>query len=201
MRPNRHSCWPAILSRMTRGEYIVINESVEGRTTGFDIGKLNSCRYLKKRLKKIGRLDYIFIFLGTNDVKNRYGPPRPSAIRKNIDKLTDDIRAYQKSTTIVFLLPPPIGTDLNDDFSGAGKRVEQVRTEIQRLCLERNLTLIDTFSIMRMNRDLETDSVHLNERGRRRVADAVYHYLSNSAGTALRLASSVHLKGTDDNIQ
>ncbi len=177
MRPDRRHCWPAILARKTKGKFQIINDSAEGRTTGFDANELNSCFYLNRRLSVHGELDHVFVMLGTNDVKNRYGPARSSDIMFNMNMIIDLFYNHQKGINLVLLLPPPIGSALEDDFYGAEKRVAKVCKRIRELCTDRHLSLIDTHSILTIGKDLEPDTIHLNGSGRQMVADVVYSYL------------------------
>jgi lysophospholipase L1-like esterase len=177
LRPDRRNCWPAILARKTKGRFRIINDSIEGRTTGFDANGLNSCLCLRARIKAHGLLDHVFVLLGTNDVENYYGPPQTSNIINNVIRITDMTFSLQKGVNLVFLLPPPIGSGLEGDFLGADKRVAQVCAGIQDLCVERQLPLIDANAILKVGKDLEADAIHLNDRGRQLVANAVYDYL------------------------
>lgn len=179
--PNLHECWPGILTRMTKGKIHFINDSVDGRTSGFDKKELNACLYLKRRFGKYGPLDYVFIMLGTNDVKMRYGPPSSNEIALNFKTIVELIVRHQENIQPTFLLPPPIGKGLGDDFYRADERIRQVCTVIRNFCAERKLPVIDTHSVLGVSSHLEADSVHLNASGRQVVANAVHSYLFGSS--------------------
>ena len=179
--PDLHGCWPGILTRKTKGRIHFINDSVAGRTTGFDKKELNACLCLKRRLNKYGRLDHVFIMLGTNDVKRRYGPPSQLEIAHNLKTIVELIFGHQENIRPAFLLPPPIGKGAGDDFYRADERIRQVCIVIRNFCVEWKLPVIDTHSVLNVSKHLEADSVHLNAVGRQVVANAVLGYLFSSS--------------------
>ncbi len=175
--PDFCNCWPGLLRRKTNGYIYIINDSVSGRTTGFDKNDLNGCFCLKKNLAKYGQVDQVFIMLGTNDVKKYYGPPTPAETKHNLKTMIELILKYLKNTHLAFILPPPIGGGLNDDFHKADERIQPVVEAVQKLCVQEKISVIDTFSILKVDKHLESDKVHLNQYGRQLVADRVYDYL------------------------
>jgi lysophospholipase L1-like esterase len=172
------------LTGKTNGRIHLVNDSADGRTTGFDKKELNACFCLNRRLAKYGPLDNVFIMLGTNDVKQRYGPPSAFEITRNLTTMVELIVRHHTNIQPVFLLPPPIGKDLVDDFNRADERIHQVCTVIRNFCAERKLHVIDTHSVLDISQHLKTDSVHLNAKGRQVVADVVHGYLCGY-GTAV----------------
>lgn len=116
--PDARRCWPGLLMRKTIGHIHIVNDSVSGRTTGFDKkNELNTCRILKRRLEWYGRIDYVFIMLGTNDVKIRYGPPSPAKISDNLSLLVRLTAAHQAGSRPVLLFASPYRPKIRWRFS------------------------------------------------------------------------------------
>ena len=175
--PNKRSCWPSVLERKSSCRYRVFNDSVSGRTTGYDKKKLNSSLDFKRRFKKYTDIGLVLVMLGTNDVKIGYGPPLATEIASNLNYIVNSVFATRKNIRLAFLLPPPIGSDLTGDFFKADERILQVCKEIHKFCVKRGISVIDTHSILNINDDLETDAIHLNSKGRHIVSDAVLNFL------------------------
>ena len=183
-RPGVSECWPGVLTEKTNRRIHFINDSEDGRTTGFDKKELNACFCLRRRLAVYGALDNVLIMLGTNDVKQRYGPPSAFEIERNLKTMVQLIERHHKNIQPVFLLPPPIGRDLIDDFYKADERIQQVCMVIRHFCSKRQLSVIDTHSILDISKHLDADSIHLNAKGRQVVADVVHGYLCGSKTSA-----------------
>lgn len=184
LRPGFRECWPGILTSKTNHRIHFINDSEDGRTTGFDKKELNACFCLGRRLAVYGPLDNVFIMLGTNDVKQRYGPPSAFEIERNLKTMVELIVRHHKNIQPAFLLPPPIGKDLADDFYKADERIPKVCRVIRNFCTKRQLSVIDTHSILDISQHLEADSIHLNAKGRQLIADVVHDHLCGSKTSA-----------------
>ena len=176
--PDPNQCWPAILARKLNGNYHISNESAPGRTIGLWGKELNSCNILKRKIPLYRSLEYIFIMLGTNDVKMCYGPPTLSEIAGNLNAIIDIISEHQNKSQIVFLSPPPIGRKAVDNFFRGDERIQHVCNVIHSLCERRKIALIDTYSMLDADKHLEADAVHLNSFGRALIAEAVCRYLT-----------------------
>ena len=81
-RPGRsETSWPKLLEARDPRYLNIFNESCDGRTTRYDIGECNSINVIGKKLTSHSPLDYVVVMLGTNDVKNKYGPPSSADAR------------------------------------------------------------------------------------------------------------------------
>lgn len=115
--------------------------------------------------------------LGTNDVKRRYGPPSTNDITKSVNRILEIISRYQKNGRPAFLLPPPIGEGLTDEFDGADKRISEFCSVIRNIGEIQRIPVVDTHSKLKAGKHLNTDGVHLNSNGRQTVAEIVNCFL------------------------
>ena len=72
------------------------------------------------------------------------------------------------------MTPPPIGNVNSGELAGAQPRIPSVAVEYRRLSRNLNVQLIDIYSILEVKTDLESDMIHLNAVGRKKIANAVW---------------------------
>lgn len=178
--PDDRSCWPALLTHRFDGGLCLFNESVSGRTSGFDSNDLNSCQTIDQRLSVYHRLTDVFVMLGTNDVKRCYGSLNTAHIEAQFRCIAETIQRHRSHPAAVFLLPPPIHSAAEDDFKGGYGRIERICSILKALCQSMALDCIDINARLDPYRHLESDGVHLNATGRQRVADSVHHHILKS---------------------
>lgn len=171
--PSKRS-WPKLLEDKVPLHLNVFNESCDGRTTRYDMGERNSINVIGKKLTSHTPLDYVVVMLGTNDVKNKYGPPSPTEIAEGMRQLIEIIENHGGCAKLILLTPPPLGNVTSGDLAGAKLRIPPVVAEYRLLSMNRDIRLIDIHSILEISTDLESDMVHLNAVGRRKVANAVW---------------------------
>jgi lysophospholipase L1-like esterase len=174
---NTRWCWPALLHRLSGGNLEVINESHNGRTTRFDSGPCNGDWAIQHILQRCERPDAVLIALGTNDVKRIYGPPAAADIVSGLKAIIAAIKKAHPGCLPVILTPPPLGVNASGDLTGACLRIPPLAAEYRRMARRRHLPVIDLFSKIDPRRDLTADGVHLNQRGRRAVAQQVWRHV------------------------
>lgn len=177
---NTEKSWPAILERISDHAVSVINESCDGRTTRYDTGELNGLSVIEMKIRNAKPLDFIIVALGTNDVKEAYGPPDVPAVLEGLEEIIKLVASTDGGIAPVLLTPPPMGDVANGDLAGAQDRLSSIISGYRRLAVNRSILLIDLFSVINPRRDLESDRVHLNARGRKRVANAVWASLQGA---------------------
>jgi lysophospholipase L1-like esterase len=169
--------WPKLLEDKDPLHLSIINESYDGRTTSYDNGECNGLNVISKKLTAHVQLDYVVVQLGTNDVKNKYGPPSPGEIAEGMNQLLEIIDNHGGGAKPILLTPPPLGNVISGELAGAQPRISSVVDEYRRLSINLNVQLIDIYSILEIKTDLESDMIHLNAFGRNKVANAVLAYL------------------------
>lgn len=171
---NSKNSWPNLLEAKDSLHFNVFNESCDGRTTRYDIGECNGLSVIAEKLAAYEPLDYVVVLLGTNDVKNKYGPPNPAEIAEGMRRIFEIIEKHSDDVKPILLTPPPIGNVNTGDLAGAQPRIPPVAVEYRQLSKNRNIRLIDIYSILDVSIDLESDMIHLNALGRNKVANAVW---------------------------
>jgi lysophospholipase L1-like esterase len=166
--------WPKLLEAKDPLHLNVFNESCDGRTTRYDIGECNGLNVIAEKLIAHKPLDYVVVVLGTNDVKNKYGPPSPAKIAEGMSRILEIVENHGGSAKPILLTPPPLGNVNSGELAGAQPRIPYVAVEYRRLSRNRNVQLIDIYSTLEVNTDLESDMIHLNAVGRKKIAKTVW---------------------------
>lgn len=169
-----NSRWTALLEDKAPVYLNVFNESYDGRTTRFDTGERNGLGAIGNKLASHTPLDYVIVMLGTNDVKSLYGPPSAADIAAGLGKILDLIDAQGTGAEPILMTPPPLGNITSGDLAGAASRISRVAVAYRLLAMNRHIRLIDIHAILDSRTDLESDNIHLNARGRQKVAGAVW---------------------------
>ena len=177
-RPGRSKkCWPKLLEAKDPLHLDVLNESCDGRTTRYDTGEYNGLSVIGEKLIAHKPLDYVFVALGTNDVKNKYGPPTPTEIAEGMSRIFEIIENHGGGAKPILLTPPPLGNVNSGELAGAQPRIPFVAVEYRRLSRNLNFQMIDIHSILDINTDFEPDFIHLNAMGRKKMAKTLWAYL------------------------
>ncbi len=108
--------WTGVLASLLGENYEIIEEGLNGRTTGFDDpieGDKNGRRHLPMILETHRPVDLVVLMLGTNDLKRRFNL-HPAEIAQSTAELVKIIQrsgAGQNGNPPLTLLvaPPPIG--------------------------------------------------------------------------------------------
>jgi len=175
--------WPKLLEDKDPLHLNIFNESCDGRTTRYDRGECNGFNVIREKLTAHAPLDYVLIMLGTNDVKNKYGPPSPAKIAEGMSRIIEIIENYGDGAKLILLTTPPLGHVTFGELAGAQQRIPPVVAEYHLLAMNRDIQLIDSHSILKISTDLESDMIHLNAVGRKKIANAVWTNIQRSEST------------------
>jgi lysophospholipase L1-like esterase len=158
--------WPARLQLALGEEWEVIAEGLNGRTATMDSpvaeGR-NGLPYLVPCLHSHAPIDLLVIFLGTNDVGERFGLPERDVAR-SVGRLVKLARSAEagpdgEAPAILVVCPPPFdGHRLGSHFAG--------------MCGELGCELLDLDGVASFV-DLEDDVEHLDAAAHAAVASAV----------------------------
>ncbi|MEN3203016.1 MAG: SGNH/GDSL hydrolase family protein [Atribacterota bacterium] len=115
-RFSKEERWTGILANLLGETYEIIEEGLNGRTTGFDDpieGDKNGRRHLPMLLETHQPLDLIIIMLGTNDLKRRFNlhPAEIAQSAAELVKIARQSRAGKDGSapSVLLVAPPPIG--------------------------------------------------------------------------------------------
>jgi len=171
--------WPGGLQAELGPDYRVIEEGLSGRTTVLDNPLepyRNGREYLLPCLQSHQPLDLVVIFLGTNDLGNRYPMPpldiaRGAASLAQIALRSECGPAYGAPAVLLCALPR-IGdtSSITDTFSGAAAKAADLLRCFRIAAEEVGVPLVDLAEVAAYD---DADGVHLNAAGHRAVALAV----------------------------
>ena len=171
--------WPGALQAALGSDFRVIEEGLSGRTTVLDNPLepyRNGREYLLPCLQSHQPLDLVVIFLGTNDLGDRYPLPpldiaRGAASLAQIVLKSESGPGYGAPATLLCSLPR-IGdtSSIVDTFSGARAKASDLLRCFRIAAEEVGAPLVDLAAVTAYD---DADGVHLNAGGHRAVALAV----------------------------
>jgi lysophospholipase L1-like esterase len=188
--------WPQQLAKLLPYA-VVINKSVAGNTIGFDNlnqPKLNThaniWHYLDDSFGKLGEggeFDYIFIGLGTNDIKNIFND-RQKEVPANMDALLKKINSYlkehnKKVPRICIITPSPID-ELKVDaakYGGGDMRIQHNNAQFLKVAEANHSDYLDSYNLLKVNfSDKTTDGIHLIEKTQFELATIILNYINKN---------------------
>ena len=187
--------WPGQLQKLLGPETLIINNSVSGRTIGFDnLGQssLNTLKQIRFILESAcreaeprGGFDKILICLGTNDCKAVFDS-RQHEVTSNYEKLIRIMLTYPYPSNVqpvvVIVSPPPYGkvASLTEKYKGAEQRVQNLVPKFRELADKLGCPYIDIYTPMVPVVDrLTVDGVHFTEQGYQVMAEHIKTALVN----------------------
>ncbi|MBI2803668.1 MAG: SGNH/GDSL hydrolase family protein [Planctomycetes bacterium] len=151
--------WPGVLQNHLGGEFHVVEEGLNARTTVSDDpirgGAIkNGLTYLKPCLDSHAPLDLVILMLGTNDLKHRFGFSAYD-IACNVATLIGVIQP----TPVLLLAPPHVGplTALADLFAGAPEKSRQLAAHCQAFAQQMGCRFFDVANVVQSS---PIDGVH-----------------------------------------
>ena len=174
--------WTGILQEKLGKDYEIIEEGLISRTIrssderpGKENRQLNT--YLKQCYYSHDPLDYVVIYIGTNELKYKFNNS-PNNILEMFKWLVDELNSYKpqgstKQPQLIFILPSPIdeSTDYaKERFEDASKKLIRLKILLKDYFAKKNILFIDCLD----ESHLGDDGVHLNEKGHRVLADEIY---------------------------
>jgi lysophospholipase L1-like esterase len=110
----RDITWPGILEKLQSGESRVIEEGLNGRTTGFSDSidpYMDGSKYVLPCILSHLPLDWIVIMLGTNDCKERFrltGEEIASSMERLLRTVTECLRWEKSDAKLLLIAPVPL---------------------------------------------------------------------------------------------
>ena len=178
LRLPRDVRWPGRLQAGLGEGWHVVEEGLPGRTTTLDSplapGK-NGLSYLVPCLDSHAPLDAVVIFLGTNDLADRYSLSA-SDIARGAGRLVHVVRHSAAGVDSgapqpILACPPRVGeTEWEDGWKGAPGKSALLPERFRAVAEELACPLVDLASVTRFS---DLDGVHLDADGHAAVARAV----------------------------
>jgi lysophospholipase L1-like esterase len=179
LRFTRNVRWPGVLQRLLGEGYCVIEEGLNGRTATLEhpwIEGRSGRPYLLPCCRSHAPLDLVIIYLGTNDLSDRYNLSAAD-IAEACASLTQIVRAALcgrdgQSPPVVLVCPPVIhatGPEAAEYERVAAKSVT-LGSRFAESAEAAQATLLDLEGIVRYSED---DPIHLDADGHQALAEAV----------------------------
>jgi lysophospholipase L1-like esterase len=171
----------------------IYNFSKPGNTLGFDNNndkKLNTLANIQQNLDSVfiknnnKPLHTIVIALGTNDCKVDF-KDRQTDVLSHLEQIINSVkkhRAYVPTTRIIYLTPPPMATDdkLQAKYHGGDARIRHLIEKIPPLSSRLSFQVVNSYALLQSDfEQLNTDGVHLNRTGKRRLATYLAKHILN----------------------
>ena len=183
-RYSHNERWPGVLQNLLGGDYHVIEEGLNSRTTNLDYAPppdRNGKTYLSPCLYSHAPLDLVILALGGNDLKT-YFNRSPEEIKDGLGELVDIIKsskygaALQASPKVLITTPviPLLFTEKYVDengipfLTGAVKKAERLIGLYSKLAKEKGC---DYLNLSKEVIPSEIDGVHYDKAAHRRCAE------------------------------
>lgn len=163
--------WVGVLQRELGPDFSVIGEGLRGRTTVWDDPieghHKNGSTTLIPCLESHSPLDFVVLFLGTNDLKSRFSISEHE-IALGIDVLIKTI--YQSNTgingippQILVLAPPPVArlTFFAEIFDGAVEKSKKLGSHYKGIAEKNKCLFLDTSEIIETS---NVDGIHFDSQ-------------------------------------
>ena len=170
--------WTGVLQNMLGDKFEIIEEGQSARTTDIDdpkhIGR-NGLAYFLPCLESQGKLDFIVLFLGTNDLKERYHR-EPEETAKSIKKYIDTINTfYEINRPRIIIVCPTIVNEFTpwskEKYVGAYEKSKKLPTLYQQIAEENNCGFVNLQDSVEPCKE---DGGHLDQEAHKKVAKLIY---------------------------
>ena len=118
--------------------------------------------------------DIVLLQFGTNDASPSLF--RADAFRESAEALLDTHIDALGAENVAFLLPPcvyPMGGDIAS-FGMSAQKLDEVRAILTEVCAERDVAVVDLYSVTCDHPEWFPDGVHPNADGNKAIAEAIY---------------------------
>ena len=174
----RHVRWPGRLQLALGDEWHVVEEGLGGRTATLDSplapGK-NGLAYLRPCLDSHAPLDVVVIFLGNNDLADRYALTATDVARA-VGRLVVEVRQSQagidgRAPHVVLVCPPRVAeVEWEEGWQSAPAKSAVLPIRFCAVAAELEVDLVDLSTVTRFS---NLDGIHLDADAHAAVARAV----------------------------
>ena len=185
-RYNRHTRWPGLLSDLLGEGFLVVEEGLCGRTTIFDDmtdpGR-SGLETMEAAIKKRSPLDLLIVMLGSNDCKLQF-QASAKEIAEGAGQVIERAKSCGAGEFHVLLIAPAAMTErimqsgFGSEFNLHSVEVSrELAAEYETLAERLGCSFLDASKVTRVS---ETDGLHLDEQGHRRLAEGVSAWVKSS---------------------
>lgn len=181
--------WAVQLQKLAPN-YTYCNLSIAGNTIGFDnLGreKLNTLKklpnYLEQARQQMGGIDYVLVWLGTNDCKAVFDSLQ-SQVPTNLDTLLTNIEQQTglNGNKLLLISPTPYAADslLKDKYWGGNARLQRLVPQFEEIAIKHQCGFLNLYDSLYADfPQLNRDGLHLNTKGATRAAEIISNFLNN----------------------
>jgi lysophospholipase L1-like esterase len=169
--------WPGVLQRLLGDEWRVVEEGLNGRTTALDspLSPYRSGRdYLLPCLESHMPLDRVVVFLGTNDLHDRYAMTPLDVARAATGlgriALRSGFGPGGGAPEVLVLGLPRLGATLPENMRGGREKAAELPRCFALAGAEACVPVLDLSESVAYS---DEDGIHLDAAGHRAVAEAV----------------------------
>jgi len=180
-RLDRKTRWPGVLQGTLGGQYYVIEEGLNGRTTVWNDpvrggSKRNGSLYLLPCLESHAPINLLIIMLGTNDLKARFAVT-PYDIGESMGALIEIAQKSQciltgKGPNILIMAPPPLGklTEWEETFHGGCEKSKRLAGYYESVASAYGCLFFDTSTVIGSSK---FDGLHFDPEAHQKLGIAV----------------------------
>jgi lysophospholipase L1-like esterase len=178
-RYDQDTRWTRILSKALGGDYEIIEEGLNGRTTVWEDpieGYKNGQTYLIPCLESHRPLDLVTLMLGTNDLKKRFNLSAFD-IAEGVRVLVSIIQRSNAGINghppqLLLMAPPPTTTltEYAEMFEGAGEKSMKFSIYYERIAREMGYAFLDTSKVIVSS---PLDGIHFEAGEHEKLGQAV----------------------------
>jgi lysophospholipase L1-like esterase len=176
-RFDRETRWPGVLQGLLGAEWRVVEEGLNGRTTTLDSPLApyrNGREYLLPCLESHMPLDHVVLYLGTNDLQDRYSMT-PLDVARAATGLGRLVRRSETgpdggAPEVLVLGLPRLGRDLPETMREARAKAEELPRCFALAAAEAGVPVLELAERVAYD---DEDGIHLDAAGHRAVAEAV----------------------------
>ncbi len=175
---NITKAYPYFLQQILGKRYLVISEGMPSRTTDLDDikqpkGNRNGALFFPTCLISHDPIDYVVLFLGTNDMKEKFNRTVQQVVKvleEKYIKFTRNCLAPELTKVPKFIIcaPPEIDEIKFDGFTGATAKSKCFNQLFEKFAKENNCMFLPN-KILRCGKD----GIHLTTKSHKQLAEAI----------------------------
>jgi len=170
--------WTGLLQKSLGYDFEIVEEGVSSRTTTFDDPKhegKNGKTYLIPCLETHNPIDILILFLGTNDLKERFNKT-PEQIFKSVEELVITIKEYawnkNKKQPKFILVSPTIVDEtvdgVEEKYKGAEKKSQQFPDGYRKIAEKYGLVFVNLQEFVKPSKK---DGYHLDPESHKTISN------------------------------
>ena len=167
LRYSENQRWTKLLEKKLGSDFRAIENGLPARTIDLDYEKdqsVNGLTTFESALSDNLPLDWIIIFLGTNDTKTKFDRS-PDKMIEGTEKYLDLIDMYSLNSKILLVAPVPVNENIaNNSYTpnlwiGTSQKTRQFSILLENLTLKRKTEFLDLSKIAQVS---QVDGIHFD---------------------------------------